>query len=240
MTAPPETPSRLAVLVSGGGSNLGALLSHFNAAASPVARIVVVLADRPGIGALSRAADAGVPAEVLTDPADGDALDVILARHRVDLVVLAGYLRLVPARVTERFAGRMVNVHPALLPRHGGPGMYGARVHRAVLASGDAVSGATVHFVDAAYDRGPPIAWARVGVRPDDTTETLAARVLVGEHFVLPRVVEAIALGLVRPESDGRVRVDPAARALFAAAPPGVRVDLAGEAGRRGAEYRAD
>jgi formyltetrahydrofolate-dependent phosphoribosylglycinamide formyltransferase len=237
VTFAPPVPRRVAVFASGGGSNLGALLSHFNSAASPIARVVVVLADRPGIGALARAAAAGVSAAVLADPADGDALNAILAQHRVDLVVLAGYLRLVPTAVTKRFAGRMLNVHPALLPRHGGPGMYGARVHRAVLAAGDTESGATVHFVDAAYDRGAPVAWARVPVHPGDTAETLAARVLVGEHFILPRAVEALAAGLLRLDAGGRVHVDPAAQSLFANPPPGVQVRLATGPVREGPEH---
>ncbi|MEA3247741.1 MAG: formyltransferase family protein [Gemmatimonadota bacterium] len=225
--AAPVAPRRLAVFASGGGSNLGALLAYFNDAASPVARVVVVVSDRAGAGALARAAAAGVPAEVLANPADGNALVAMLERHGADLAVLAGYLRLIPALVTARFAGRIVNVHPALLPKHGGPGMYGARVHRAVLTAGDTASGATVHFVDAAYDRGAAFAWAQVPVQPGDTADTLAARVLGGEHFLLPRSVHALAAGLVLLDARGHAHVDPAARALFANPPPDVHVRLA-------------
>src|SRR5690606_27541096 len=110
-----------------------------------------------------------------------------------DLVVLAGFLKLVPAAVVAAFTGRMVNIHPALLPRHGGPGMYGRRVHAAVLAAGDAESGATVHLVDEAYDRGVPLARARVPVRRAGRPGSLAARVLEAEHRLPPAVVLAAA-----------------------------------------------
>ena len=108
-------------------------------------------------------------------------------------MVLAGYLKLVPPSVVARFRGRMINIHPALLPDFGGPGMYGHHVHEAVLASGAKESGATVHFVDDAFDRGAIIAQERVRVEPGDTPDTLAARVLEAEHRLLPRVVLELA-----------------------------------------------
>ena len=129
--------------------------------------------------------------------------------------------------VTEAFAGRIVNVHPALLPRHGGHGMYGARVHRAVLAAGDTESGATVHLVDAAYDRGAAIVQAHVAVEPGDTNDALAARVLRGEHFILPRAVAALAAGEITA-AGGRATVGAAARARFDAPPTGIRVTFPG------------
>jgi len=109
------------------------------------------------------------------------------------LVVLAGYLKLIPASVVSRFRGRMINIHPALLPDFGGPGMHGHRVHEAVLASGAKESGVTVHFVDEHFDRGPIIAQERVPVKKDDSAETLAARVLEAEHRLLPQVVLDLA-----------------------------------------------
>ncbi len=209
---------RIAVLASGGGSNLQALVDHLDALGDArAADVVLVAADKPEAGALARAAARGIGAAVLRDPADGAALDALLAAHAVDLVVLAGYLKLVPAAVTARFRGRMLNVHPALLPAFGGPGMYGTRVHRAVLAAGARVSGPTVHFVDEHYDRGPIVAQWPVPVSAYDTPETLAARVLRAEHALLPRAVQAVAAGAVTLTEDGHVA---GAFALPADAPP--------------------
>ena len=117
----------------------------------------------------------------------------MLEAARIDLLVLAGYLKLVPPDVVRRYQGRIINIHPALLPDFGGPGMYGARVHRAVLASGAGESGATVHLVDEMYDRGPILGQARVPVLPGDTAESLASRVLDVEHQLLPAAVLAAA-----------------------------------------------
>jgi len=198
--------ARIAALASGGGSNLQALLDHLDALGEArAADVVLVAADRPHAGALGRAAARGIATAVLDDPSDADALDALLAVHDVDLVVLAGFLKLVPASVTARFRGRMLNVHPALLPAFGGPGMYGQRVHRAVLAAGARVSGPTVHFVDEHYDRGAIVAQWPVPVSALDTPESLAARVLRAEHALLPRVVQALAAGAISLDADGRV-----------------------------------
>jgi len=182
-------PVRVAVLVSGGGTNLQALLDALQD--SPFARITRVISNRDDAGALARARAAGVPATVLSDPAD--ATELLAALRDANLVVLAGYLKLVPAAVVSRFRGRMINIHPALLPAFGGPGMYGHHVHEAVLASGAKESGVTVHFVDEAFDRGAIIAEERVPVKPGDTPESLAARVLEAEHRLLPKVVLDLA-----------------------------------------------
>jgi phosphoribosylglycinamide formyltransferase 1 len=182
---------RVAVAVSGRGTNLQALLRALGPGAP--ARVVLVLSDRPDAGGLERAREYGVPAEVLSDPADAAQWLTQLERHRTELVVLAGYLKLVPAPVIARFRDRILNVHPALLPAFGGKGMYGHRVHQAVLASGARESGATVHLVDEAYDRGPVLAQVRVPVLPDDTPDRLAARVLEVEHRLLPAAVLAAA-----------------------------------------------
>ncbi len=182
---------RVAAAVSGRGSNLEALL-HALGPAAP-ARVALVLSNRADAGALGIAADHGVPTQVLGNPADPAEWLAGLERHRIDLIVLAGYLKLVPAAVIARYRDRIVNVHPALLPAHGGPGMYGHRVHQAVLESGDRESGATVHLVDEAYDRGAILAQGRVPVLPGDSTERLAARVLEVEHRLLPAVVLAAA-----------------------------------------------
>lgn len=184
--------ARVAVLVSGGGTNLQALLDALAAPAAS-ARVVLVVSSRAGVGALDRAARADVPTLVLTDPADPAELLAALEGAQADVVVLAGYLKKVPRQVVARFRHRMINIHPALLPNFGGPGMYGARVHAAVLASGKRESGVTVHYVDEEYDRGPIIAQRRVPVLADDTPETLAARVLTAEHELLPAVVLELA-----------------------------------------------
>ena len=190
MTPPtPGQPVRVAVLVSGGGTNLQSLLDALHD--SPIARIARVISNRPDAGALERARKAGVPAAVLRDAKDPGELLTALADAQ--LVVLAGYLKLVHPSVVARFRGRMINIHPALLPNFGGPGMYGHHVHEAVLASGARESGATVHFVDEEFDRGRVIAQERVPVEPGDTPDTLAARVLEAEHRLLPRVVLELA-----------------------------------------------
>jgi formyltetrahydrofolate-dependent phosphoribosylglycinamide formyltransferase len=184
-----EAPVRVAVLVSGGGTNLQALLDALHD--SPLARVARVISSRPDAGALDRARRAGVPTTVLRDPADDAELHGALGDAQ--LVVLAGYLKLIPASIVARFRRRMINIHPALLPDFGGAGMYGRRVHEAVLASGTKESGTTVHYVDEAFDRGPIIAQERVPVERDDTPETLAARVLEAEHRLLPKVVLDLA-----------------------------------------------
>lgn len=187
-----DQPVRVAVLVSGGGTNLQALLDALHD--SPLARVARVISNRPDAGALERARRAGVPTTVLRDA--NDPAELLAALRDAPLVVLAGYLKLVPAPVVARFRGRMINIHPALLPDFGGPGMYGHHVHEAVLASGATESGATVHFVDEVFDRGTIIAQEKVRIEPGDTPETLAARVLAAEHALLPKVVLALAKGL--------------------------------------------
>jgi len=183
------TPVRVAVLISGGGTNLQTLLDAL--ADSEVARVDRVVSSHAAAGALERARRAGVPTTVLADPSD--AAQLLASLGDAGLVVLAGYLKHVPAPVVARFRLRMINIHPALLPAFGGPGMYGRRVHERVLASGAAISGATVHYVDEQYDQGPIIAQWPVPVRSGDTPETLAARVLAVEHRLLPLVVLELA-----------------------------------------------
>jgi formyltetrahydrofolate-dependent phosphoribosylglycinamide formyltransferase len=202
------TRSRIAVLASGGGSNLRALADHLARLGDARAGdIVLVASDRGDAGALERGRRAGAATARLATAShpSGASLEALLVEHRIDLVVLAGYLRLVPLEVTRRFVGRMVNVHPALLPDFGGPGMYGARVHRAVLAAGAAVSGPTVHFVDEVFDHGAVIAQWRVPVLARDDEHALAARVLRAEHLLYPRIVQAVAAGAVRLDERGRL-----------------------------------
>ena len=194
-------PSRLAVLASGRGSNLQAILGHFdNIARERVAKVVLVASNRSDSPALIRAATASIDIASFDAGDDGSQLLELLRKFRIDLVVLAGYLKRVPPLVIREYAGRIINIHPALLPAFGGEGMYGARVHEAVLASGARESGVTVHVVENEYDRGPIVAQWRVPVEESDTPESLAARVLTVEHIVYPRVVEMVAL-LINTES---------------------------------------
>lgn len=182
------------MLASGGGTNLQALIDALGPTAP--ARIARVISNRADAGALERARRAGIPTTTITNPLDAD--EMLTALADVDLVVLAGYLKLIPAAVVARFRHRLINIHPALLPAFGGPGLYGRRVHEAVLASAAAESGATVHYVDEQFDRGPIIAQRRVPVLPDDTADSLAQRVLAVEHELLPEVVLDLALQLQR------------------------------------------
>jgi formyltetrahydrofolate-dependent phosphoribosylglycinamide formyltransferase len=201
--------TRIAVLASGSGSNLQALIDYFAALGDERAGdIVVVASDRENAPALNRALDAGIPTAVIGSikVPEGPTLDWVLREHRVDLVVLAGYLTFVPEEVTRRYAGRILNVHPSLLPAFGGPGMYGVRVHRAALAAGATKSGASVHFVDDVYDHGAVIAQWPVPILPGDDEHSLAARVLRVEHALYPRVVQAVAAGEIRLMADGRVQ----------------------------------
>jgi len=199
--------TRIAVLASGRGSNLRALHDYLKR--DPRSRgvsIALVLSDRPDAGALAFAAEQGIAA-ITMDEGTGESVGLAmqLRDHRIDLVVLAGFLKLVPSGVVKAFRGRLVNVHPALLPAFGGKGMYGKRVHEAVLAAGARVTGVTVHFVDEHYDRGPIIAQWPVPVFGDDSVDTLAARVLRVEHLLLPRAVAAVARQQISLGADGKV-----------------------------------
>ena len=202
----PVMTMRIAVLASGGGSNLHAICEYFSARGEEPSRAIrLVASDRAQAGALERARSRGIESLHLDAGARDHQLADLLRARSIDLVVLAGYLRMVPAEVTAAWRGRIVNVHPALLPAFGGSGMYGRRVHEAVLAHGARVSGATVHFVDAVYDQGPIIAQWPVPVHPHDTPDTLAQRVLEVEHQLYPRVVALAAAGRITLDADGRV-----------------------------------
>ena len=199
---------RVGVLASGRGSNLQAILDATSREDFP-ARVVVVVSDRERAAALERAARAGVPAVFLNpkDFADRAAYDLALERvlreHRVELVCLAGFMRILTAPFVRAFAGRILNIHPALLPAF--PGLD---AQRQALEYGVRISGATVHFVDEGVDTGPIVLQASVPVHHDDTEESLSARILVEEHRLYPEAVRLFALGRVHVA--GRcVRVEP-------------------------------
>ena len=193
----------VAVFASGSGSNLQAILDYHARLDAPPWQVELVISDQEHAKVLDRARRAGIRSRFLpvtgrsSGDVAGETLDLLCSRD-IEFVALAGYLRLVPARVVAAFRERMVNIHPALLPAFGGKGMYGMRVHEAVLASGARVSGPTVHFVDEEYDRGPIIAQWPVPVRAGDDPRTLAARVLRVEHLLYPRVVHHLTRALAR------------------------------------------
>lgn len=196
---------QIGFLASGGGSNMQAIIDGCREGrVDGVPRAVISNSSRSG--ALERARHEGIPAYHLSSRTHGDA-DLLdraicdaLTDNGVNIVCLAGYLKLLGPRTIEAFRGRILNIHPALLPRHGGRGFYGHHVHEAVLAAGDQKSGPTVHLVDERYDEGPILAQTEVPVLSDDTAESLAARVLEQEHRLFPETLHAIATGTIRLE----------------------------------------
>ncbi len=192
---------RLAVLASGGGSNLQALLDSTDIPAE----IALVLTDRPAY-ALERAKARGIEAvcfdrrSFAAKAEFNRALFDKLVEVRIDAIVLAGYLSILDARLVERFAGRILNVHPSLIPSFCGMGFYGLKVHQGVLDYGCKLTGATVHFVDAGADTGPIVFQKSVEVREGDTPESLQARVLEFEHELLPLAVKLLAEGRLKVE----------------------------------------
>ena len=192
----------IAVFASGRGSNFNAILHAIHEGTLP-ARVVLLISNKSDAGALEYARANGIPAVHLStqqfpsEDAYVDRLLALLREHGADFIALAGYLKKIPARVIVQFRNRIVNIHPALLPKFGGPGMYGIHVHKAVLAAGETTTGATVHVVDEEYDRGAIVLQRTVNVLPDDTPETLAARVLTIEHQLYPEALKAFAEGRV-------------------------------------------
>ena len=190
---------RVAVFASGGGSNFQAIAEN-----AVNYRVTLVVCNRSEAGVLGRAHNLGVPAHVLSPRAfESDKLYAIallelLHSEKIDLIALAGYLCKIPATVVEAFWGRILNIHPALLPRFGGKGLYGRRVHKAVVEAKEAFSGATVHFVDEEYDTGPILLQKKVPVLPEDTPDSLAERVLAVEHQIFPEALDLIAQGRVQ------------------------------------------
>ena len=188
---------RIAVLVSGGGTNLQALIDAQKAGMFGESRITLVLASKPGVYALERAAQNGIEGRVLARKDFDDiasysrALADTLTAENIDLVVLAGFLTIIDEQVYEAFPNRIINVHPALIPSFCGKGYYGLRVHEAALEKGVKVSGATVHIVTPECDAGPIILQKAVEVKQDDTAETLQKRIMEqAEWHILPEAVK--------------------------------------------------
>ncbi len=198
----PETASgrvRVAVLISGAGSNMAALIDAAAAPDTPF-EVVLVVSNKADAGGLAVAAAKGVPTRVVeTGPYGGDrqpheqAVDALLSEHAVEVVALAGYMRLLTPWLVGRWAGRMLNIHPSLLPKY--PGLD---THARALAAGDAEAGCSVHLVTEGVDEGPVLAQARVPVQPDDTPGALAQRVLAAEHGLYPRALADFCRAQIR------------------------------------------
>lgn len=186
---------------------MSALLGAIQRDPDAPARVVLCISNNPNPGAFDVARDDSIPTFSITPRSferEEDYAALLLERlmlAEVEMIVLAGYMRKLPPSVVERYRGRIVNVHPALLPKHGGRGMYGMAVHEAVLAAGEEETGVTVHLVDEEYDTGPILAQERIAVEPGETPESLAARVLAVEHHLLPHVVFDLARRI--RENDG-------------------------------------
>ena len=200
MTFPSGRPARLAVFVSGRGSNLRSLIAAFPPA-DPLASVALVVSNKRSAGALSLAEAHGIPAYALPFGAERERFereaDVLLQELEIDLVCLAGFMRVLSPEFTARYAGRLLNVHPSLLPAF--PGLH---AQQQALAAGVKTSGCTVHFVDAGVDTGAPIVQRRVPVLPGDTEASLAARILLEEHQAYPEAVRRVLTGQAKAHQE--------------------------------------
>lgn len=195
---------KIAVLVSGGGTNLQAIMDSLKEGTITNTSLELVVSNKPGAYALERAAKNGIHSECVA-PKDfstreeyGEAMIALLDKYEIELVVLAGFLVILPENLVTHFAGRMINIHPSLIPAHCGPGYYGLKVHESVLARGNKVTGATVHFVNEIADGGPIIIQKAVEVKEDDTPEVLQKRVMEqAEWKILPQAIDEIANGRI-------------------------------------------
>jgi len=185
----------LVVFASGSGTNFQSLIDAIEKGELS-ATIKGLITDKPGIGSIDRAKEHNIPYKVIAPSAfnsesefSGALLEQLKAWN-TDLIVLAGYLKKIPLQIIENFEDRILNIHPSLLPKYGGKGFYGLNVHKAVIKNQEPVSGCTVHLVNEEFDKGPILAQSRVPVKPDDTPETLAARILKQEHQLLPATIE--------------------------------------------------
>ena len=183
---------QLAILASGTGSNAARIIDYFRNHGEVVVGLIVC--NKPGAGVLNVAEGEGVPVLLIEKERffRGDGYVEELRRRNIDLVVLAGFLWKIPATLIRAYPGKIVNIHPALLPKYGGKGMYGRFVHEAVLAASDKETGITIHYVDEFYDHGAPIFQAKIVVEPGDTPDTLAKKIHLLEYEHFPRVIEEL------------------------------------------------
>lgn len=179
----------LIIFASGSGTNTRAIINYFKQNGN--AKVALIVCNKPGAGVLDIAAAEGIPVKMIDrDTIKAPALADELAGYNPAMIVLAGFLWKVPDAIIQAFPGKIVNIHPALLPLHGGKGMYGHHVHNAVLQAGDAESGITIHYVNEVYDSGNIIMQARCGVDKQDTADALAAKIHKLEHYYFPRAIE--------------------------------------------------
>lgn len=190
--AKPATPSQIAIFASGAGSNAQKIIEHFSG--SPITKVALLVSNKAHAGALDIAARENIPTLVITKEKffNGDAYLPELKAAGIDFIVLAGFLWKVPDALIAAYPGRIINIHPALLPKFGGKGMYGHHVHAAVIAAGEKESGITIHYVDGHYDNGDIIFQAKCTVHADDTPGTLAQRIHMLEHEHYPKVIEQL------------------------------------------------
>lgn len=183
--------TNIAVFASGNGSNAENLARHFQEHA--LAKISLLITNKPDAGVICRMKRLGIPVFVFSNSeiAEANALNDLLQKNSTDLILLAGFLRKIPDSLINNFSSRILNIHPSLLPKHGGQGMFGMNVHQAVLSSGDKESGATVHLVNEEYDKGSVLASQACPVLPGDSAESLAIRVHAIEYQIYPKAVES-------------------------------------------------
>ena len=187
-----NTVKKIAILASGSGSNAENIANYFKG--SDYAEVSFIIANNPEAYVLERAKKLGIESAVVTKQQfmEADSIIAMLKERDIDFVVLAGFLLLVPAKLIQAYPGRIVNIHPALLPKHGGKGMYGDRVHKAVVESGDTESGITIHLIDEQYDKGTTFFQAKCEVLPTDTPDDVATKVHALEYEHFPHVIEEI------------------------------------------------
>ncbi len=187
-----NTVKKIAILASGSGSNAENIANYFKG--SDYAEVSFIIANNPEAYVIERAKRLNIEYTVVTKAQfmEADSIIAMLKERDIDFVVLAGFLLLVPAKLIQAYPGRIVNIHPALLPKHGGKGMYGDRVHKAVVESGDTESGITIHLIDEQYDKGTTFFQAKCEVLPADTPDDVATKVHALEYEHFPHVIEEI------------------------------------------------
>lgn len=189
-----QQPIHIAVFASGGGSNADKIIQYFKD--SSVGRVALVVSNKPDAGVLAIAESNGIPTQIIDRHGfyQTEAILEVLNKHHIEFIALAGFLWLAPAYLVRAFPHRILNIHPALLPKYGGKGMYGHHVHEAVKAAGETESGMSIHFVNEHYDEGDIVFQARCALHPEDSPEDIARKVLVLEHQFYPRIIEKVIL----------------------------------------------